>query len=69
VLFLDLDGFKAVMTLWGIQSAICFWNQLQEASRYSSANGPYRTIAGDEFAILQISAAQPGSSIAWQKKS
>jgi len=24
VLFLDLDGFKASMTLWGIQSAICF---------------------------------------------
>jgi len=41
------------MTLWGIQLGdLPFEISCSEASRYSSANGPYRTTGGDEFAIL-----------------
>jgi diguanylate cyclase (GGDEF)-like protein len=69
VLFLDLDGFKAVNDTLGhsigdllLKSvATKLRDVLQRTDRIAR-------LGGDEFAILQISAPQPGSSIALAEK-
>jgi diguanylate cyclase (GGDEF)-like protein len=69
VLFLDLDGFKAINDTLGhsigdllLKSiAIRIRNILQPTDRIAR-------LGGDEFAILQTSVPQPGSSIALAEK-
>ena len=65
VLFLDLDGFKAVNDTLGHSIGDLLLKSV--ATKLRDVLQPTDRIArlgGDEFAILQISAPQPGSSIA-----
>ncbi|MGA2292326.1 putative bifunctional diguanylate cyclase/phosphodiesterase [Bradyrhizobium sp.] len=69
VLFLDLDGFKAVNDTLGHSIGDLLLKSV--ASKLRDVLQPTDRIArlgGDEFAILQISAAQPASSIALAEK-
>ena len=69
ILFLDLDGFKAVNDTLGHSIGDLLLKSI--ATKIRDALQPTDRIArlgGDEFAILQTSAPQPGSSIALAEK-
>jgi diguanylate cyclase (GGDEF)-like protein len=69
VLFLDLDGFKAINDTLGHSIGDLLLKSI--ATRIRNILQPTDRIArlgGDEFAILQASAPQPGSSIALAEK-
>lgn len=65
VLFLDLDGFKAVNDTLGHSIGDLLLKSVATKLRdILPRTDRIARLGGDEFAILQISAAQPGSSIA-----
>ena len=65
VLFLDLDGFKAVNDTLGHSIGDLLLKSVAAKLRdILPRTDRIARLGGDEFAILQISAAQPGSSIA-----
>jgi diguanylate cyclase (GGDEF)-like protein len=65
VLFLDLDGFKAVNDTLGHSVGDSLLKSIAAKLRdILSRTDRIARLGGDEFAILQISATQPGSSIA-----
>jgi diguanylate cyclase (GGDEF)-like protein len=65
VLFLDLDGFKAVNDTLGHSVGDLLLKSIAAKLRdILSLTDRIARLGGDEFAILQISATQPGSSIA-----
>jgi diguanylate cyclase (GGDEF)-like protein len=69
ILFLDLDGFKAVNDTLGHSIGDLLLKSI--ATRLRDVIGPADRIArlgGDEFAILQISAPQPNSAISLAEK-
>jgi diguanylate cyclase (GGDEF)-like protein len=69
VLFLDLDGFKAVNDTLGHSIGDLLLKSVAAKLRdILPRTDRIARLGGDEFAILQISAAQPGSSIALAKK-
>ena len=69
VLFLDLDGFKAVNDTLGHSIGDLLLKSVATKLRdILPRTDRIARLGGDEFAILQISAAQPGSSIALAKK-
>ena len=69
VLFLDLDGFKAVNDTLGHSIGDLLLKSVATKLRdILSRTDRIARLGGDEFAILQISAAQPGSSIALAEK-
>jgi PleD family two-component response regulator len=68
VLFLDLDGFKAVNDTLGHSIGDLLLKSVATKLRdILPRTDRIARLGGDEFAILQISAAQPGSSIALAK--
>ena len=69
VLFLDLDGFKAVNDTLGHSIGDLLLKSVATKLRdILPRTDRIARLGGDEFAILQISAAQPGSSIALAEK-
>ncbi|HTF74781.1 MAG TPA: EAL domain-containing protein [Bradyrhizobium sp.] len=69
VLFLDLDGFKAVNDTLGHSIGDLLLKSVAAKLRdILPRTDRIARLGGDEFAILQISAAQPGSSIALAEK-
>jgi diguanylate cyclase (GGDEF)-like protein len=65
VLFLDLDGFKAVNDTLGHSVGDSLLKSIAAKLRdILSRTDRIARLGGDEFAILQTSATQPGSSIA-----
>src|SRR6267378_1139843 len=69
VLFLDLDGFKAVNYTLGHSIGDLLLKSVSAKLRdILPRTDRIARLGGDEFAILQISAAQPGSSIALAEK-
>jgi diguanylate cyclase (GGDEF)-like protein len=69
VLFLDLDGFKAVNDTLGHSIGDLLLKSVATKLRdILSETDRIARLGGDEFAILQISAVQPGSSIALAEK-
>ncbi len=69
VLFLDLDGFKAVNDTLGHSIGDLLLKSVATKLRdILPRTDRIARLGGDEFAILQISATQPGSSIALAKK-
>src|SRR6266404_4118613 len=69
VLFLDLDGFKAVNDTLGHSFGDLLLKSVAAKLRdILPRTDRIARLGGDEFAILQISAAQPGSSIALAEK-
>jgi diguanylate cyclase (GGDEF)-like protein len=65
VLFLDLDGFKAVNDTLGHSVGDLLLKSIAAKLRdILSRTDRIARLGGDEFAILQMSATQPGSSIA-----
>jgi diguanylate cyclase (GGDEF)-like protein len=69
VLFLDLDGFKAVNDTLGHSIGDLLLKSVAAKLRdILSRTDRIARLGGDEFAILQISATQPGSSIALAEK-
>jgi diguanylate cyclase (GGDEF)-like protein len=69
VLFLDLDGFKAVNDTLGHSIGDLLLKSVSAKLRdILSRTDHIARLGGDEFAILQISASQPGSSIALAEK-
>ena len=69
VLFLDLDGFKAVNDTLGHSVGDLLLKSVATKLRdILPRTDRIARLGGDEFAILQISATQPGSSIALAEK-
>jgi diguanylate cyclase (GGDEF)-like protein len=69
VLFLDLDGFKAVNDTLGHSIGDLLLKSVATKLRdILPRTDRIARLGGDEFAILQISATQPGSSIALAEK-
>ncbi|HEY4783996.1 MAG TPA: EAL domain-containing protein [Chthoniobacterales bacterium] len=69
VLFLDLDGFKAVNDTLGHSVGDLLLKLVATKLRdILPRTDRIARLGGDEFAILQISATQPGSSIALAEK-
>jgi diguanylate cyclase (GGDEF)-like protein len=69
VLFLDLDGFKAVNDTLGHSIGDLLLKSVATKLRdILQRTDRIARLGGDEFAILQISAPQPGSSIALAEK-
>ena len=69
VLFLDLDGFKAVNDTLGHSIGDLLLKSVAAKLRdILPRTDRIARLGGDEFAILQISATQPGSSIALAEK-
>jgi len=69
VLFLDLDGFKAVNDTLGHSIGDLLLKSVAAKLRdLIQRTDRIARLGGDEFAILQISAAQPASSIALAEK-
>jgi diguanylate cyclase (GGDEF)-like protein len=69
VLFLDLDGFKAVNDTLGHSFGDLLLKSVATKLRdLLPRTDRVARLGGDEFAILQISAAQPGSSTALAEK-
>src|SRR6202049_4859907 len=69
VLFLDLDGFKAVNDTLGHSIGDMLLKSVATKLRdILPRTDRIARLGGDEFAILQISATQPGSSIALAKR-
>jgi len=69
VLFLDLDGFKAVNDTLGHSVGDLLLKSVATKLRdILQRTDRIARLGGDEFAILQISATQPGSSIALAEK-
>jgi diguanylate cyclase (GGDEF)-like protein len=69
VLFLDLDGFKAVNDTLGHSIGDLLLKLVAAKLRdILPRTDRIARLGGDEFAILQISATQPGSSIALAEK-
>ena len=69
VLFLDLDGFKAVNDTLGHSVGDLLLKSVATKLRdIIPRTDRIARLGGDEFAILQISATQPGSSIALAEK-
>ena len=69
VLFLDLDGFKAVNDTLGHSIGDLLLKSVAAKLRdILPRTDRIARLGGDEFAILQISAPQPGSSIALAEK-
>jgi diguanylate cyclase (GGDEF)-like protein len=69
VLFLDLDGFKAVNDTLGHSIGDLLLKSVASKLRdILQRTDRIARLGGDEFAILQISAPQPGSSIALAEK-
>jgi diguanylate cyclase (GGDEF)-like protein len=69
VLFLDLDGFKAVNDTLGHSIGDLLLKSVATKLRdILQRTDRIARLGGDEFAILQLSAAQPGSSIALAEK-
>ena len=69
VLFLDLDGFKAVNDTLGHSVGDLLLKSVATKLRdILPRTDRIARLGGDEFAILQISAIQPGSSIALAEK-
>ena len=69
VLFLDLDGFKAVNDTLGHSVGDLLLKSIATKLRdILPRTDRIARLGGDEFAILQISATQPGSSIALAEK-
>jgi diguanylate cyclase (GGDEF)-like protein len=69
VLFLDLDGFKAVNDTLGHSIGDLLLKSVATKLRdIHPQTDRIARLGGDEFAILQISATQPGSSIALAEK-
>ena len=69
VLFLDLDGFKAVNDTLGHSIGDLLLKSVAAKLRdILQRTDRIARLGGDEFAILQISAPQPGSSIALAEK-
>jgi diguanylate cyclase (GGDEF)-like protein len=69
VLFLDLDGFKAVNDTLGHSIGDLLLKSVATKLRdILSETDRIARLGGDEFAILQTSATQPGSSIALAEK-
>ncbi len=69
VLFLDLDGFKAVNDTLGHSIGDLLLKSVAAKLRdLLPRTDRIARLGGDEFAILQISAAQPSSSIALAEK-
>jgi diguanylate cyclase (GGDEF)-like protein len=69
VLFLDLDGFKAVNDTLGHSIGDLLLKLVAAKLRdILPQTDRIARLGGDEFAILQISATQPGSSIALAEK-
>jgi diguanylate cyclase (GGDEF)-like protein len=69
VLFLDLDGFKAVNDTLGHSIGDLLLKSIATKLRdILPRTDRIARLGGDEFAILQISATQPGSSIALAEK-
>jgi diguanylate cyclase (GGDEF)-like protein len=69
VLFLDLDGFKAVNDSLGHSIGDLLLKSVATKLRdILQRTDRIARLGGDEFAILQISAPQPGSSIALAEK-
>ena len=69
VLFLDLDGFKAVNDTLGHSIGDLLLKSVATKLRdILPRTDRIARLGGDEFAILQISAPQPGSSIALAEK-
>jgi diguanylate cyclase (GGDEF)-like protein len=69
VLFLDLDGFKAINDTLGHSFGDLLLKSVATKLRdLLPQTDRVARLGGDEFAILQISAAQPGSSIALAEK-
>jgi diguanylate cyclase (GGDEF)-like protein len=69
VLFLDLDGFKAVNDTLGHSIGDLLLKSVATKLRdILERTDRIARLGGDEFAILQISAPQPGSSIALAEK-
>jgi diguanylate cyclase (GGDEF)-like protein len=69
VIFLDLDGFKAVNDTLGHSVGDLLLKSVATKLRdILPRTDRIARLGGDEFAILQISATQPGSSIALAEK-
>jgi diguanylate cyclase (GGDEF)-like protein len=69
VLFLDLDGFKAVNDTLGHSIGDLLLKSVATKLRdILQRTDRIARLGGDEFAILQVSAPQPGSSIALAEK-
>jgi diguanylate cyclase (GGDEF)-like protein len=69
VLFLDLDGFKAVNDTLGHSIGDLLLKSVAAKLRdILQRTDRIARLGGDEFAILQVSAPQPGSSIALAEK-
>jgi diguanylate cyclase (GGDEF)-like protein len=69
VLFLDLDGFKAVNDTLGHSIGDLLLKSVATKLRdILERTDRIARLGGDEFAILQVSAPQPGSSIALAEK-
>jgi diguanylate cyclase (GGDEF)-like protein len=69
VMFLDLDGFKAVNDTLGHSVGDLLLKSVATKLRdILPQTDRIARLGGDEFAILQISATQPGSSIALAEK-
>jgi diguanylate cyclase (GGDEF)-like protein len=69
VLFLDLDGFKAVNDTLGHSIGDLLLKSVATKLRdILQRTDRIARLGGDEFAILQLSAPQPGSSIALAEK-
>jgi diguanylate cyclase (GGDEF)-like protein len=69
VLFLDLDGFKSVNDTLGHSIGDMLLKSVATKLRdILPRTDRIARLGGDEFAILQISATQPGSSIALAKR-
>jgi diguanylate cyclase (GGDEF)-like protein len=69
VLFLDLDGFKAVNDTLGHSIGDLLLKSIATKLRdLLPATDRIARLGGDEFAILQISASQPASSISLAEK-
>jgi len=69
VLFLDLDGFKAVNDSLGHSIGDLLLKSVATKLRdILQRTDRIARLGGDEFAILQVSAPQPGSSIALAEK-